>query len=242
MFLNSYTGRGVRVAIVDSGVHPGHPHVNGVEQGVAIRDDGSLDDDFMDRLGHGTAVAAAVREKAPDASLVAIKVFWQQLNTDVSSLVKGVDEACRRGAHVINLSLGTSNPAHRPLLEAAGERAIRRGAFIVAAGEDGGVRWLPGTIAGVVVAARVDWNIPRDEYRVIVTGEGQVVSASGYPRDISGVPRERNLKGLSFAVANTTGFVARALEMRPGATLPQVLELLARECRFRPAGAAAGMA
>ena len=36
MYLNEYTGRGVRVAVVDSGVHAGHPHVGGVEQGVAV--------------------------------------------------------------------------------------------------------------------------------------------------------------------------------------------------------------
>jgi len=225
MFLNAYSGRGVRVAIVDSGVHATHPHVNGIEQGVAIRADGSLDDDFADRLGHGTAVAAAIREKAPDALLVAIKVFWDTLATDIGSLVSGIDEACRRNARIINLSLGTSNPAHRTLLEAAADRAMQHGAFIVAAGDDNGTQWLPGTLPGIV-ASRLDWDIPRDEYRVLEIGDRSVVSASGYPRDIPGVPRERNLKGLSFAVANTTGFVARALEAMPEATAAQVLELL----------------
>ena len=100
----------------------------------------------------------------------------------------------------------------------------------MAAGEDNGTRWLPGTIAGVV-AARLDWDIPREGYRVLEINGRPVVSASGYPRDIPGVPRERNLKGLSFAVANTTGFVARALEAMPGATAAQILELLDHEGR-----------
>jgi hypothetical protein len=38
------------------------------------------------------------------------------------------------------------------------------------------------------------------------------VRASGFPRPIPGVPPERNLKGLSFAVANATGLLAVALE------------------------------
>jgi len=67
MFLREYTGRGVRVAVVDSGVHATHPHVGGVEQSIAVREDGSLDQDVVDRLGHGTAVTAAIREKSPDA-------------------------------------------------------------------------------------------------------------------------------------------------------------------------------
>ena len=50
--------------------------------------------------------------------------------------------------------------------------------------------------------------------------------ASGYPRDIPNVPRERNLKGISFAVANASGFVARAMEAVPGAGLPEILEAL----------------
>ena len=33
-------------------------------------------------------------------------------------------------------------------------------------------------------------------------------AASGYPRPIPGVPREKNLKGISFAVANVTGTLA----------------------------------
>jgi len=228
MFLEHFSGRGVRVAIVDSGVHAAHPHVNGIEQGVAIRADGSLDDDFVDRLGHGTAIAAAIRDIAPDAALMAIKIFWQTLATDVRSLVYGIDEACRRHARIINLSLGTSNPAHRAQLQAAVDRASQHGAIVVAAGEDDGTVWLPGTIANVI-AAHLDWAIPRNEYRILELNDRLVVSASGYPRDIPGVPREKNLKGLSFAVANATGFVARALEAIPGAEAAQLLELLGDE-------------
>ena len=229
-FLRTYTGRGVRVAVVDSGVHAAHPHVGGVEQGVGLREDGSIDVDFVDTLGHGTAVTAAVREKATEASLVAIKVFWRTLATDAASLVRGIDEACRRDAHIINLSLGTSNSVHRGALEAAVASATKQGAHIVAAGESDGVAWLPGTMEGVL-AVGLDWGCPSDEYRVIRKENRAIVLASGYPRDIPGVPRERNLKGLSFAVANVSGFVARALEARPGATTAEIVDVLTRACR-----------
>jgi len=227
MYLSQYTGLGVRVAVVDSGVHVHHPHVGSVEQGVAIRNDGSLDDDFADRLGHGTAVAAAIREKAPGAALVAIKVFWGALSTDVPSLVRGIDEACARGAMIINLSLGTPNSEHSRLLEAAVHRADSRGAILVAALDDGGISWLPGSLDGVV-PVRLDWNCPREEYRLSGNGSRRVVEASGYPRDIPNVPRERNLKGISFAVANATGFIARALEAVPNSRLPEVMQTLER--------------
>jgi subtilisin family serine protease len=227
MYLTEYTGRGVRVAIVDSGVHAQHPHVREIEQGIGIREDGSLEADYVDHLGHGTAVAAAIREKAPDASHLAIKVFWRGLSTSVDSLVRAIDEAGERGASVVNLSLGTSKAGHRALLEAAVSRAASRGAFVVAAGEDAGVSWLPGAIDGVVPVT-LDWECPRDQYRVISNQGRPGIAASGYPRDIPSVPRERNLKGISFAVANASAFLARAREAAPRATVTELLTILER--------------
>jgi hypothetical protein len=225
MYLSEYTGRGVRVAVVDSGVHAGHPHVGGVEQGVAVRDDGSLDDDFVDRLGHGTAVTAAIREKAPDASIVSIRVFWQTLSTGVQSLVRGIDEACARGAAVVNLSLGTSNAAHVQTLSDAVGRAVASNAAVVGALDEGGVRWLPGSLEGVI-GVRLDWGCERDSYRIVERDGRRIVVASPYPRDAPNVPRDRNLKGISFAVANATGFVARALEASPKASVAEILATL----------------
>ena len=225
MYLAEYTGRGVRVAVVDSGVHATHPHVDGVAEGVAIREDGTHDPDYVDRVGHGTAVAAAIREKAPDAELIAIKIFHESLAADVRTLVAGILEACDRRARVINLSLGTGEPRHREALAGAVRHAVDCGALIVAAAEDRGTCWLPGSLQDVV-PVRLDWTIPREQYVVTDENAGPALCASGYPREIPGVPKERNLKGISFAVANATGFVARACEAVPHAGLTAVLDLL----------------
>jgi subtilisin family serine protease len=230
VYLNKRSGRGVRVAVVDSGVHAAHPHVGRADAGIGIRENGELDPDTVDYLGHGTAVAAAILEKAPEATILPIKVFWRTLSTGASPLVLAIDEACSRGARVINLSLGTPNAKHRPMLEAAVSRARSAGAVIVSAlrGDDDGLEWLPGCLAGVV-AVRLDWGCPRDEYRIDRSSGSTIIVASGYPRDRPGVPRERNLKGVSFAVANATGFVARACEALPRADADVLLGLLAAE-------------
>jgi hypothetical protein len=224
LFLNEYTGRGVRVAVVDSGVHAVHPHVGGVEQGVGIRDDGSLDEDFVDRLGHGTAVTAVIREKSPDAGLIAVKVFWRSLTTDVGSLVRGIDEGRVRGASVINLSLGTSNGAHRSLLQEAVQRASAQHVLIVGAIESD-IEWMPGSLDGVIPVL-LDWHCPRHEYRIVTHNGRAAVAASGYPREIPNVPPERNLKGISFAVANASGFIARACEATRGNRISDVWRAL----------------
>jgi subtilisin family serine protease len=228
MYLDQYTGRGVRIAVIDSGVHATHPHVGGVADGFAIRDDGSIGDDYVDRIGHGTAVTAAIKEKAPDADFIAIKVFERTLVTGVAVLVRAIDEAARRGAHVINLSLGTAEIQHRDDLGAAVARANACGALIVSGLEDEGVRWLPGSLEGVV-PVQADWACGREAYRVVYADGRTIIAASGYPRGIPGVPRERNLKGISFAVANASAFVARAVEALgpgPGASVASVIGTL----------------
>ena len=150
------TNRPVRVAVIDSGVNPTHPHVGGVAGGTAIAADGSSGDDYIDRLGHGTAVAAALRS-------------------------------------------------------AVGRAAVA-GALVVAAGTHDGVAYLPGSLEGVV-RVELEWSCPRLAVAVVSRAEGgdTVCRASGYPRPVPGVASERNLKGISFAVANVTGVLAREL-------------------------------
>jgi subtilisin family serine protease len=198
----------VRVAVIDSGVHADHPHVGGVWGGVGIDETGRAHPDFVDRLGHGTAVAAVIREKAPGAELFAIKVFDRELAATADALVAACNLALDNQVHLVNMSLGTANQAHERALTAAVERLLAAGIKVIAAGEQNGVRWLPGSLPGVW-AVTLDWTLPREECRSSTDARGETAfRASGYPRPIPGVPPERNLKGLSFAVANVTGWVA----------------------------------
>src|SRR5262245_39290441 len=212
----------VRVAIIDSGVHIGHPHVGAVAGGVAFDDDGRLHGDYLDRLGHGTAVTAAIKEKAPNAELYAVKVFDRTLGTRIGNLIEAIDWAAQQGMHVANLSLGTSKSEHEAALREAVDRAAARGLLIVSARDDEGVRWLPGSLAGVV-PVQLDWSCPRDEYRVVDVDGGTVFRASGFARPIPGVPPERNLNGISFAVANVSGFLARTLATSSDRSLERVI-------------------
>jgi hypothetical protein len=110
---------------------------------------------------------------------------------------------------VINLSLGTANEAHRQRFE----RIISPAMLIVAA-----AHILPGTLPGVIAVAPEE-DCPRDVYRY----RDGVFHASPYPRAITGVPVQFNLQGASFAVANMTGFAARALERTSTETIRDAL-------------------
>jgi hypothetical protein len=206
----------VRIAVIDSGVHATHPHVGGVVGGIGIDEYGEPHDDYVDRLGHGTAVTAAIREKAPTAEIYSIKVFDRELASTGRALVAACDHAAARGVDLINMSLGTTNSEHEAALVSAIARARASGAVLIAAGEQDGVRWLPGSLPGAWQVT-LDWTIPRERCRLDrLNSDGAVFRATGYPRPIPGIPPERNLKGLSFAVANVTGIIAKLLADNEG--------------------------
>jgi len=229
-WLRTATGAGIRVAIVDSGVAPGHPHVAAVAPGVALVGDDPLD--TADRLGHGTAVTAAIGDVAPGASLIPVRVLDRHLATSARVLASAIDWAAEAGAHLVNLSLGTTNPAHAARFAEAVERARQRGVLVVSAHGHEGIPCFPGALPGVLgVAAEAALSrhamvLPADDAEEPAPRVSRPsLLASPYPRPIPGVPRERNLSGVSFAVANATGLLSRALEA--GAPAGDVSALLA---------------
>ena len=198
------------VAVLDSGIHPEHPHLAGtmVLPGKSFANESG---DAIDHVGHGTAVAAAIHEKAPDARLIPVKLFHRHLSTNAEALAQAIEWSAAAGANVINLSLGTANTAHRERLVAAARTALESGVVVIAPRETEGVALLPGSVDGVL-GVLADIECERDEIELRLEHGGVCATASIFPRPIPSVPRERNLSGISFAVANVCGFVARALE------------------------------
>ena len=78
-----------------------------------------------------------------------------------------------------------------------------------------------------VVGVVMDEAQPRDSVIVVELESGTALRASPYPRPVPGVPPERNFNGISFAVANVTGVLARLLDARPDvATAEEAIALL----------------
>ena len=226
-FFAGRTGRGLRVAVIDSGVNPRHPHITGVSRGVSILGPDELEEGcFTDVLGHGTAVMAAIQERAPDAEYFAVKLFNNSLRTTTPSLLAAINWAIAKRVDVVNLSLGTLNFDYKNQFQEAVERAAAHGIILVSAREADGKACLPGVLPGVI-GVGLDWDCPRNRFRVAHDEGGVHYFASGYPRSLPGMPKERNLRGISFAVANMTGLVLRA---RQSCSAQQIHEALAAEC------------
>ena len=233
------TGRGIRIGIADSGVNPHHPQVRPIASGCGfVWRDGLVDreEDFTDLLGHGTAVAAAIREKAPEAEVEVLRIFRRRLAAPIEVLAAAIEWAIDRKLHLLNLSLGL------PREQAVGSRmrekcraAEREGLVILAAAEAGGAPSIPGSFPEVL-GVKSDPALGREEYRVLQQGRRRLFAASPWARDLSGLSRERNLHGVSLAVANLSGIAARALEIHGPCRRPDLEEVLSAEAYASQAG------
>ncbi|MCG5440697.1 S8 family peptidase [Micromonospora foliorum] len=164
-----YTGKGVRVAVLDTGADFTHPDLVGR---VADRADFTAEGgDAVDHNGHGTHVASTIagtgaaahgqrRGVAPDAKLVIGKVLDDHGSGADSGIIAGMQWAATR-ADVINMSLGGSAPddGNDPLSLAVDGLSRSTGAlFVIAAGNSGAAISSPGSAASALTVGAVDRN------------------------------------------------------------------------------------
>src|SRR5918998_2139257 len=132
------TGRGVRVAVVDSGIDDKHPalkdkmkgSVEAVPQGGKITFRPSTSGDAA---GHGTACAGIILSVAPDVDLYSVKVLGANASGSGDMFLAGLDYAIKQKMQVINLSLGTTKPDYFGPLHDLIDRAYQAGCIVVAA-------------------------------------------------------------------------------------------------------------
>jgi subtilisin family serine protease len=199
--------RRIRIGVIDSGVHLAHPHVGNIAGGVTIANATQDRSSYVDHLGHGTAVAALIHYRAPQADLFTVKIFHHALVANVADVLAAIDWCLQNEMHLINLSLGTTNCDHRRAFEQAIARTAAAGTGIVSAFEMDAMPALPGSLPGVV-AAGADASKAPGEHEVRLVQNKKVFTACPFPRDIPGVPRVKNLRGVSFAVAHVTATLA----------------------------------
>lgn len=226
--LGAGSGKGVKVAVIDSGINAQHSHVQRVAGGVHILlgSGGALEflPDWRDSLGHGTAIAGVLRAKAPDVELYSVKVFDRQLRTQAEIVAAAIRWAADNRMDIANCSLGTAEAAHRPLLQGACEYAAGKGVLVVAACESPDAELFPACLPGVIPVAG-DENCGWDEF--YACGKGTpVFRAHPCPRPLPGRPQERNLRGHSFAAAHIAACLARLCEQLPPAERHRVSGIL----------------
>lgn len=158
------TGKGITVAVVDSGSDLSHPDLQAnLLPGYNFGDNNA---NPQDQLGHGTMVSGlvgavannslGVSGVAPGVKLLPLKINAGSGGSFQSSAVaQAIDYAVANGAQVINLSLTIDSETE--LVRQAVNRALAANVIVVAAaGNKGGAVEFPATVSGVIGVANVD--------------------------------------------------------------------------------------
>ncbi|MFJ6217385.1 type VII secretion-associated serine protease mycosin [Streptomyces sp. NPDC092296] len=232
------TGKGVVVAVIDTGVDARNPQLQGkVRPGQVLLKDPQTKQTVAggattDPVGHGTKVAGIIAASpsaatgfvglAPDATILAIRQNDSEGSGDVKTLATAIDDAVAAGAQVINISqdvrgTGPSGDFNgRDALAKSVQAAIDKGIIVVASsGNDGkeGATF-PASLPGVIAVGASDRNNERATFSQY--GDFVDVAAPGVDM-LSTVPSAGQCvdNGTSFSAPYVAGVAALLRQKYP---------------------------
>lgn len=214
---NSAWGRGVVVAVIDSGTqqHPAllegvsHITLDGVPDGAPLSN-------------HGTAVASIISGDisqtpgiAPSAEILSIRIDNSEGIATTFTLAQGIFAAVDAGAHIINVSMGSYG--HSSLVEDAVRYAIDKGVVIVAAaGNEGLENTLPypAAYSGVISVGAIEAN--SEHLNFSNTSDSLSITAPGYGINAAwGTNHLTPFSGTSASAPFISGTIAAILSQSP---------------------------
>jgi subtilisin family serine protease len=230
--LELVSGRGVTVAVIDSGVDVEHPALKRANIAFIEASDGAIKDPDQ----HGTAITGIIAGKgdvngiAPAAQILAIRAFApERLGgapvTTSLALARSTDTAVARGAKVVNMSFaGPRDPLLISLIDAAYDRGV---VFIAAAGNQGpsAPPAYPAAYEKVIGITATD----EDDGLYDMANRGAYVSVAAPGVDILVPVTGQGLdymSGTSFAAAHISGIAALLIERNPRLGPDDVREIL----------------
>jgi subtilisin family serine protease len=236
------TGRGVRVAVIDTGVDRTHPDLRGRIRTARnfVAGDSRFDSDI-----HGTAVAGIIAADAnngigivglaPDVDLLALKACWPSADDDVTAqcnsftLAKALTFAIEQRVDIINLSLGGPSD---PLLALLVEVGVAHGIVIVAA--QAAPDEFPANLPGVIAAREA--SVAADEASASVSDDGAAIEVAAHAL-LSTSPGARYdyFSGSSMAAALVSG--VSALSRQEGSHLSAAQLMIDLDARLTALGA-----
>lgn len=162
-------GRGVRVAVIDTGVEHDHPALgDSVRDGVIVEYDEEAEDGFrvepderpVDLAGHGTACAGIIHSVAPEAEIYSVRVLGRDMRGRALQFAGGLEWAIENNMQVINMSLSTSKEDYFAIFHELADRAFFRGAILVSAVNNIPAPSYPSTFSSVISVAAHDCPSP----------------------------------------------------------------------------------
>jgi subtilisin len=228
------TGRGVRVAVVDSGIEADHPAVgNSVHSGVFVAYDQNEENDFrvdaedhpVDMAGHGTACAGIIHSIAPEAEIYSVRVLGRDMAGRAMQFAGGLDWAIEHGMQVINLSLSTSREEYFGLFHDLADQAYFKNICLISAVNNIQTASYPSLYASVFSVAAHEGHDPFQYY--YNPNPPVEFGAPGIDVEVAWNHKQYlTSTGNSFAAPHITGIVALICAKHPELTPFQIKTVL----------------
>ena len=213
------TGKGIRVAVVDSGIDASHSDIQGSVKGgtdVEMTPSGPqwFPCSFTDAFGHGTACAGIIKSIAPEVELYTVKVLGPSCGGTGEAFLAGLRWAVENKMNVVNLSLGTTREEYFAYLHELADLAYFGRTILVAAANNVPPPSFPSIFSSLISVG----NLPTgDKFsfayhygnRIELAAPGTNIRApwagGGY----------KTVTGTSFAAPHITGIVSLILSKHP---------------------------
>jgi len=225
------TGKGITVAIIDSGVEGDHPLVRGrLVESVAIEMvDGEPEvvrAEPTDLFGHGTACAGIIAGIAPEVDIVSVRVLGADLKGKGPAFAAGLDYVIQRPVHVANLSLSTKSETMFPIFHELADEAYFRSVVLVSAVNNVAGASYPSLFSSVISVAA---HSEPDPFRFYYNPNPPVeFGAWGLDVPVAWTNGgETVVTGNSFAAPHITALVALIQSKHPRLTPFEVKAILA---------------
>ncbi|XP_055625607.1 membrane-bound transcription factor site-1 protease isoform X2 [Toxorhynchites rutilus septentrionalis] len=157
------TGKGIKVAVFDTGLSKNHPHFKSVKERTNWTNEKTLDDG----VSHGTFVAGIIASSkecfgfAPDSELHIFRVFTNNQVSYTSWFLDAFNYAILKNINVLNLSIGGPDFLDQPFVDKVLELSANKVIMVSAIGNDGplyGTLNNPGDQMDVIGVGGMDYN------------------------------------------------------------------------------------
>ncbi|MFK4099315.1 S8 family peptidase [Streptomyces sp. NPDC019531] len=259
-----YDGKGVKIAVLDTGIDATHPDLKDRIDGEKNFSESGAADDVVDRAGHGTHVASIVagsgakaggkyKGVAPGARLLVGKVLGDNGEGDYSATIAGMQWAVAQGAKVVNMSLGGEDtPGTDPIEQAVDDLSASSGTlFVIAAGNDGSKRATvgsPGSAEAALTVGAVDRQDAMADFssrgptadgtlKPDITAPGVDIVAARAAKGYMGDPAADgyvSMSGTSMATPHVAGAAAILVQEHPDWTGAQIKAALTASTKPTP--------
>jgi len=228
------TGKGVRVAVIDSGIESNHPAVNGsVQRGIVVEYDPSSEtylriieeDQPTDLFGHGTACAGIIHALAPDAELYSVRVIGRNLKGKALQFAGGLRWAIENGMQVVNMSLSTSKQEYYAMFHQITDDAFFNNVLLISAVNNIPAPSYPSLYSSVISVAAHEKKDPLTYYY----NPSPPVEFGAPGIDVRVAWRDKSYTvntGNSFAAPHIAGIVALIRAKHPELTPFQIKTVL----------------